>query len=125
MAAYGIALGWCSPTLPVLLSEESPLITGPITEDESAWISSVFCIGGAFGALACGPIMARMGNILLLMWVGLGQIISWLLISFAQNVYYLYASRIISGFIGGILFVVLPVFVAEISHDRCVMLCSM
>lgn len=41
-----------------------------------------------------------------------------MLIIFAQNVYYLYASRFFSGFVGGAMFVVVPLMVAEISEDR-------
>lgn len=120
VVAYGIAVGWCSPTIPALLSEESPLNTEPITKYESSWISSIFWIGTGFGALCSGPMIARLGRIRLLMTMGPAQIAGWLLISFAQNVYYLYCARFIMGFLGSVLFVVIPVYVTEIAHDRCV-----
>lgn len=44
--------------------------------------------------------------------------ISFLLIIYAQNVYYLYVSRVLTGFVGGGLFVVIPLMVAEIAEDR-------
>lgn len=43
---------------------------------------------------------------------------SWLLIYYAQNVYYLYASRILNGFVGGGVFVMVPLFLSEIASDR-------
>lgn len=43
---------------------------------------------------------------------------SWLMILFAQNVYYLYAARILNGTIGGGMFVLAPMFVSEIASDR-------
>lgn len=36
----------------------------------------------------------------------------------AQNPYYLYMSRFLSGFVGGAIFVVVPLMVAEIAEDR-------
>lgn len=44
--------------------------------------------------------------------------ISLMLIVYAQNVYYLYASRFLLGFVGGAVFVVIPLMVAEIAEDR-------
>lgn len=52
--------------------------------------------------------------------LGLGQVVGWLLIAFAQNVYYLYCMRFLMGYVAGTLFVVVPVFVSEIAHDRFV-----
>lgn len=43
-----------------------------------------------------------------------------MLIIYAQNVYYLYASRFLLGFVGGAVFVVIPIMVAEIAEDRYV-----
>lgn len=118
--AFGISFGWCGPSIPALLSDESPLITGPITKDESAWISSVFSIGMALGAMISGQMSARWGRIRLLMAMLTTQIAGWFLITFAQTVYYLYCSRFLMGFFGSALFVIIPVYVTEISHDRCV-----
>lgn len=30
--SYGCIVGWLSPALPILLSTDSPLVTGPITK---------------------------------------------------------------------------------------------
>lgn len=43
--------------------------------------------------------------------------LAWLLILFAENVYYLYAARILSGFVGGGVFVMVPLFLNEIASD--------
>lgn len=39
---------------------------------------------------------------------------------FAQNVYYMYANRILCGFYGGGVFVIVPTYLSEIANDRCV-----
>lgn len=43
---------------------------------------------------------------------------SYLLLIYAQNVYYVIVSRFFTGFVGGIMFVVIPVMVAEVAEDR-------
>lgn len=41
-----------------------------------------------------------------------------LLISYAENANWLYAARVITGFIGGAASVHVPIFIAEIASDR-------
>lgn len=43
--SQGNTNGWPSPALPVLSSEKSPLVTGPLTIEELSWIGSINCIG--------------------------------------------------------------------------------
>lgn len=40
------------------------------------------------------------------------------LIILAENVYYLYVSRFLSGCVGGAMFVLMPLMVGEIAEDR-------
>jgi MFS family permease len=42
------AYGWTSPTLPLLLGENSPL---PITADQSSWVVSLMVFGMIFGPI--------------------------------------------------------------------------
>lgn len=42
----------------------------------------------------------------------------WVLIYFAQTPFYLYAARMLHGFGGGAIYVVMPVYVAEIADSR-------
>lgn len=44
--------------------------------------------------------------------------ISWLLILFAKNVYFLYASRALNGIVGGGVLAIIPLYLSEISTDR-------
>lgn len=43
---------------------------------------------------------------------------SYTLIIYAENPYYLYVSRFLMGFAGGAVYVVIPLMVAEIAEDR-------
>lgn len=57
----GCGVGWLSPSLPVLLSDASPLASGPVSVNESGWIGAVLSLGAIFGTFTFG---------LLANWVG-------------------------------------------------------
>lgn len=44
--------------------------------------------------------------------------IPWLLVYFATNVYYLYASRALNGFFSGGVYIVVPIFLVEVASDE-------
>lgn len=44
--------------------------------------------------------------------------LSWLLVYFAQNVYYLYAARLLLGVFGGGSYTIAPLFLSEIAQDQ-------
>lgn len=115
---YGLGLGWASPNVPFLLSTESPMVTGPITMDQSTWISSMFCLGGPFGTVAYSLLIDVIGRKWSLVIIGIPHAMSWLLIAFVLNVNALLVARFLFGFSAGGMFVVIPVFVTEIANDR-------
>lgn len=53
--------GWASPTLPILLSENSPI---PITNNEGSWIVVMFFPGIMVGAVTAIYAMDRYARIL-------------------------------------------------------------
>lgn len=59
---YGIGVGWPSATLPLLMSSESPLPSGPISLFEASWIGSIICIGGALGTIIYGWVAEVVGR---------------------------------------------------------------
>lgn len=50
----GCGVGWYSPALPILRSEQSPLRDGPISSDMAGWIGALLAIGGLLGCLGFG-----------------------------------------------------------------------
>lgn len=58
----GCAVGWLSPSLPILLSTDSPLTSGPITQTEASWIGSMIPFGGFFGTLFFGSLAYYIGS---------------------------------------------------------------
>lgn len=113
-----MGLGWSSPNLPILLSDASPLETGPITMIEASWISSLFCIGGGVGSIFFCWLPDSIGRKWSIFLLGVPQIISWALIAFTSQLHYLYMARFLIGMSGGGIIVVIPLFVTEISDDK-------
>lgn len=144
---YGLSVGWMASAFLIYDSENCPLPSGRVPIEEIAWAASILGIGGLLGTVAVGWIADRVGRKASLLAMAVPQIvshrfvlhsfdkshtvfecdtvvfvrssqISYLLIIYAQNVYYLYTSRFLTGFVGGAVFVVIPIMVAEIAEDR-------
>lgn len=111
-------MAWCSPELPVLLSEESPLETGPITVQDASVISSLYYFGGALGAFIFGLLIDRIGRKYTLLLCGVLPTIAWGTILFGSNVMMLCISRVLAGIGAGGAYVAIPAFVAEISNTK-------
>lgn len=43
MISYGVACGWSSPSLLILVSDETPLPTGKISMEVASWVASLLC----------------------------------------------------------------------------------
>lgn len=127
----------------ILTSDESPLPTGKVNLEEASWIASLVNLGGSIGTLFFGVITNKFGRKKPLIVITVPTIvshiiifalellsnfqkfifcfsfqISWLLVLYAQNVYYLYAARFLNGFTGASYFIMVPLFFTEIANDR-------
>lgn len=58
----GCGVGWLSPSLPVLLSPNSPLSSGPVSNDEAGWIGAVLSLGAIFGTFTFGLLANFIGT---------------------------------------------------------------
>ncbi|GAB0086684.1 hypothetical protein DMENIID0001_007910 [Sergentomyia squamirostris] len=114
---FGLSIGWLSPSIPQLLSLDSPLPSGPITVDEASWVSSILYLFAIIGSVVFGWLVDRIGRKYALYIGAIPNIVTWLLIPFANNVIYLYISRAFSGIAAGAMFVTVPLFVAEIAEN--------
>lgn len=59
---FGGLCGWPSASLPELQSMQSPLLSGPMTIEQGAWVSSLICVGGFFGNFFYGWIANKFGR---------------------------------------------------------------
>ncbi|XP_036675117.3 facilitated trehalose transporter Tret1 [Drosophila suzukii] len=113
---HGIAVGWLSPSLRLLGSDESPL-GEPLTIVEASWVGSLIGLGSLTGNIIFGLLLDRLGRKLCMYFLAIPNMIYWILIYCAQDVTYLYAGRFLAGMSGGGCYVVLPIFIAEIADN--------
>lgn len=116
--SYSIGVGWVSPMLPILLTDESPLTSGALTVEESSWVSSILCIGGLIGTILFGWMIDRFGRRMSGLLCAIPLIASWALIAFGDDFIELLIGRFLCGFGGGGAFVVIPVYVSEIADIK-------
>lgn len=116
--ASGVGLSWTSPSIEILQSDESPLPSGKIQFEEASWIASLWSVGGLIGNFLYLFMTNKFGRKMPIISLAFPKIVCWLMVLFAQNVYYLYISRILYGIVLGGAFVVVPLFIREISVDR-------
>lgn len=111
----GTSLSWTSPALPFLKSNISKI---PISEIEGSWIASILDLGGLVGNLM-NPLMSPiMGRKYCLAISTLLQLMSWLIIIFANNVATLYASRFTNGLANSIAINFAMMYVGEIAEKN-------
>lgn len=111
-------MGWCSPILLILLSQDSPLSTGTITIDEASLVMSIYCLGGAVSTIIFGFLVNRIGRKYTIVIGAFLQTIAWSMILFGDNIDILYTARCLSGFGTAPALLAVPSFVAEISDKK-------
>ncbi|XP_058446706.1 facilitated trehalose transporter Tret1-like isoform X2 [Malaya genurostris] len=116
--SHGAALGWVSPFLPLLQSEDSPLHTGPVTTEQGSWIGSILCLGGLFGAIIYGYLCEKIGVKKSIFCLVIPNMSFWITVYFSTSVYHLYVARIFAGMAGGGIIVTFPLYVADISDSK-------
>ena len=95
--SHGTSVGWVSPALPVLLSNNTPLTTGPITNEQLSWIGSMSNFGSVLGTFIFGTLTAFWGAKRSMMFLAFPQIIFWLLILFGDTYYHIIVGRLAAG----------------------------
>lgn len=88
----------------------------PVTDEQAAWVVSLFNLGDLFGSLINPLFIDRIGRKNTLLLFALPGLIGWTLIIFAQNYIYLYIARFIAGIGQGSSFNTLIIYLTEISE---------
>ncbi|GAB0095590.1 facilitated trehalose transporter Tret1 [Sergentomyia squamirostris] len=107
--------GWTSPTIPLLLSEDSPI---PTTPDESSWIVSFLVFGSLLGPFITVGIVNRFGRKITLLVTALPVFIGLILVLVANSPQILYVSRFFCGITYGMAYSTMPMYLGEISSDK-------
>lgn len=118
LLSHGCCVGWLSPSLPILLSEETPLSTGRITNKQIAWLASISSIGSICGTFFCGILSACVGCKRAMIFLAFPPIIFWLFVIFGDTYHHILIGRFFSGISGGGIQAGVTLYVAEISNDK-------
>ncbi|XP_017155265.1 facilitated trehalose transporter Tret1 [Drosophila miranda] len=115
--SYGAFCGWPSASFLELGGEDSPLETGPLSNQDQGWVASTICIGGLFGGILFAWLAEKIGRRWSLLWMALPNLIGWIIIPFASTPTHLIIARFIGGVAGGGCFSVIPIYIAELASD--------
>lgn len=108
---------WASPVYPVLTTNNTPL-PFEMTVYDVANAGAVFCAGGVIGTIMYGFIADYFGRKISVYTCAIPFLLCWALKIVSTNVWHLLLARFIVGLSGGGVFVVIPIFSAEISDDK-------
>ncbi|XP_063833720.1 facilitated trehalose transporter Tret1-like [Ostrinia nubilalis] len=113
---YGIQIGWLSPMGPLLKSADTPA-RAPLRDSDISWMAAALPLAAICGIPFFSYSSDRFGRKICVIAVSLLSCISWILKLSKVTVPSLIAARIIAGLAAGGCFVVVPVYVKEISED--------
>ncbi|XP_031161163.1 solute carrier family 2, facilitated glucose transporter member 8 isoform X1 [Sander lucioperca] len=115
--SFGFVLGYSSPAIPELTS----ITTDPrlrLDANQASWFGSIVTLGAAAGGLLGGWMVGKIGRKLSLMFCSLPFVFGFTIIIAAQNVWMLYAGRVLTGLASGVTSLVVPLYISEMAHER-------
>lgn len=117
--AHGIAVGWLTPAIAILSNKnDTPLVSGPLTNEEISWIGAVMNIGSFVGTILLGLLISYLGSKRAILTIAIPEIVYWILIYFGTNYYSIFIARIFNGLGGGGNVTAVILFISEISDNK-------
>ncbi|XP_056635711.1 facilitated trehalose transporter Tret1-like [Diorhabda sublineata] len=112
-------LTWSSPILPKLNSNDSSVnpLGSPITTNQESWIGSLQYIGAMAGILPFSTLADLVGRKPVLLFLAVPHIFSFMFFAFATDINLYYVGRFLGGVSLSSVYIVLPMYVAEIAED--------
>ncbi|KAF5272314.1 hypothetical protein FQA39_LY07915 [Lamprigera yunnana] len=111
----GMIFGWSSPSLMKLKQTDSSV---QLTGDESSWIVVAISFGSVCGAVMSSVLLNKLSKRVVALLTTIPFIVSWFLIAFADSFEMLLTARIISGVPDGLVYCLVPLFIAEVSNSK-------
>lgn len=118
MLGHGAILGWISPVIPLLKSEDTPLASGPLTSAQLSWIGSIMNIGAIFGSPMFSCLASMIGYKRAMIFLTFPSMMCWFLIFFGNSYYYIVCARLVCGLTAGGIQTVVVLFISEIANDE-------
>ncbi|XP_026325366.1 facilitated trehalose transporter Tret1-like, partial [Hyposmocoma kahamanoa] len=114
---YGLQIGWVSPMSVILQSDLSP--TGNVMSTTAiSWIGSITSLAASFGVQIFGYLADSYGRKVAVLALSVPQALCWLLKLSSANTTIIVIARIFSGLSAGGCYVIVPMYVKEISQDN-------
>ncbi|XP_013138215.1 PREDICTED: facilitated trehalose transporter Tret1-like [Papilio polytes] len=113
---YGLETGWMSPITRTLQSDQSP-IGVPLTDNEVSLVASIMCVFAALSAPFYSYIADIYGRKLAVIAVPTFETVSWIIRLSFPSTMGLVVARAFAGLASGGSFIVVPMYVKEISQD--------
>ncbi|KAG5879457.1 hypothetical protein JTB14_025123 [Gonioctena quinquepunctata] len=107
--------GWTAPTIPILLSEETPL---KVSVGQAEWLESILMIGACCGLPVTMYLVDRIGRKKSLISSATTTLIAWVVMALAPSVEYIFVARFFAGMAGDMAFVAAPMYIAEIADQK-------
>lgn len=104
--------------MPLLLSDETPLETGPMSPVEVSWVVAATSVGGLFSCLVSGLLLDHVGRKHVMTFVALPQLLAWILTYVGQSARVLFVGRLLEGIAAGASGNAVSVFVSEIADNE-------
>lgn len=114
-ASVSMTSTWISPVLPQLTSDDTPL-EAPLTKAEESWLVSGEKLGAVIGCILAACLTDRIGRKRMLLVGAIPTFISMMSSAFNKKVIVLIILRIVTGISSGVSFVVLPLYIGEVSE---------
>ncbi|KAL0895016.1 hypothetical protein ABMA27_013486 [Loxostege sticticalis] len=116
LVTIGFLIGWVSPMKKILQSDASP--TGsPLSDTEVSAIASTLILTGIIGVVFCSYIAEVYGRKTAMLLIIALQMLCWIIKLVATHVAVIIVARVSAGIGYGGSYVVIPVYIREISQD--------
>ncbi|XP_054992652.1 solute carrier family 2, facilitated glucose transporter member 8 isoform X1 [Sorex araneus] len=112
--SFGYALGYSSPAIPSLRRAAPP--APRLDPDAASWFGAIVTLGAAAGGVLGGWLLDRAGRKLSLLLCTVPFAAGFAVITAAQDVWMLFAGRLLTGLACGIASLVAPVYISEIAY---------
>ena len=111
-------VGWFSPALPKLLSEDTPLIEGPLNSEQISWLGSISSIGALLGIFMIGIFTKLFGCKNAMILLAFPATAFRILIYFGNSYYHLLIAKLCVGWTGGGSQATIVFYISEIANNE-------
>lgn len=111
----GMHYGWPSPSLPILLHEDSSIT---ISNDEGSWMAVMPLLGALLGSAIVGVTVDILGRKRTILLSSFPFFAAWIMVAYSNSIVVLYAARFIAGISDGWVFTAVPMYIGEIAEPK-------